>query len=256
MKNIKYASVWLLTIGVCAVLFGFSRKEQSEASCWKLNVDVEEIEGVYFINDQTVKTRILNLGQPIIGTPMSEIDVNGIQSDLRAMPSVNNATVYPGIDGVLSIRISQRKPIARIIAKNGVSYYLDEKAQMMPLSEKYTARVPVIVLQRELPFKENKDQSEAALTLLKDMHLLITNIEKDPFWSAQIEHIALLPNGDYELIPRVGIHNILLGSTNKMDRKLKKLKAFYDASINQRNLNQYKRINLKYANQVIGERYY
>ena len=136
MKNIKYASIWILIIGTSAVLFGFSRKEQSEASCWQLNVEVEEIEGVYFINEQTVKTRILNLGQPVIGTPMEEIDVNGIQSDLRAMPSVNNATVYPGIDGVLTVKISQRKPIARIITKSGESYYLDEKAQMMPLSDK------------------------------------------------------------------------------------------------------------------------
>ena len=54
----------------------------------------------------------------------------------------------------------------------------------------------------------------------------------------------------------MGNHKIVLGKSRYIDRKMKKLRAFYDAELRSRNLNIYKIINLKYRDQVIGERYY
>ena len=241
-------------MGACITVFGFVKAEQKRSTCWRMNVEVEEIEGVYFIDEARIKTRILNMGDPIIGTPMQAIQVNSIQDRLRRMPSVDDATVYPGVDGILKVKVTQRKPIARIFEGSGTSYYIDEKRQMMPLSDQYSARVPVVVVKNDLEFTENLNEDQQ--TILNDISDVVSYLERDPLWNAQIEHLALLENGEFELVPRMGNHKIVLGKSRYIDRKMKKLRAFYDAELRSRNLNIYKIINLKYRDQVIGERYY
>lgn len=253
-KSVKRILIWTLMIGGCVTAFGFVKAEQQRATCWQMEVEVEEIEGVYFIDEARVRTRILNMGDPIIGTPMEALQVNSIQDRLRRMPSVDDATVYPGVDGILKVKVTQRKPIARIFEGGGTSYYIDEKRQMMPLSDQYSARVPAVVIETELEFTESLSEDQQAI--VNDIAEVVTYLEKDPLWGAQIEHLALLKNGDFELIPRMGNHKIVLGNSRHLDRKMKKLRAFYDAELQSRNLNIYKRINLKYRDQVIGERYY
>ncbi|MEO0404323.1 MAG: hypothetical protein AAF193_05590 [Bacteroidota bacterium] len=255
-KKIKLVALWSLLLGGCVALFGFAKHQQSNSICWKVEVEVQELEGVYFINEETVQTRIVNMGQPIIGTNMSDIAINEIQDRLQRMPSVSEATVYPSVDGVLSVKVSQRKPLARIIEASGESYYIDNAHQMMPLSDSYTAKVPVVVLKSELTYRETLEENGEDQALVNDVMSLVNYISADPFWSAMIEHVVRDDKGDYILIPRLGNQEIILGRTIRMDRKMKKLRAFYNEELNKRNLNQYKTLNLKYRDQVIGERYY
>ncbi|NQX91241.1 MAG: hypothetical protein HRT74_03750 [Flavobacteriales bacterium] len=255
-KKMKIVALWSLLLGACVVLFGFAKSEQANSICWKVEVEVQELEGVYFINEETVQTRIMNMGHPIIGTMMSEIAVNDIQQRLERMPSVSEATVYPSVDGVLSVKVSQRKPVARVIEANGESFYIDDVYEMMPLSDSYTAKVPLVVIQSELTYREKLEEDSKDQVMINDVMKLVNYIAADKFWSAMIEHVVRTEKGEYILIPRLGNQEIILGKTHRLDRKMKKLRAFYDEEMGKRNLNQYKTINLKYKDQVIGERYY
>jgi cell division protein FtsQ len=58
--------------------------------------------------------------------------------------------------------------------------------------------------------------------------------------------------GEFELIPRVGNHRILLGGADDISSKLKRLKTFYTSKdVNVKELNMYDTINLKYKNQLV-----
>ncbi len=48
-----------------------------------------------------------------------------------------------------------------------------------------------------------------------------------PFWSEQIVQIYVNRKGEYELIPRVGAHQILLGSMEQWEKKLRNLELLY-----------------------------
>src|SRR5690606_38519624 len=73
-------------------------------------------------------------------------------------------------------------------------------------------------------------------------------INQNPFWNAQINQVFINQNGDFELIPRVGNHRIILGNTQNMDKKFNKLKLFYQKGLNNTGWNEYSIINLKFKN--------
>lgn len=262
-KAIKNIALWSAALLSCLVLFGFARKEQGNAACWKMDISVTQLEGMYFIDDEAIENRILDLGSPILGSTLNDININQIQKHLLKMPSVKDATVYPSVDGVLKIRVEQRRPVLRIINPDGESYYIDEAGKKMPLSDTYTARVLIAVMERTEALATNTSPAQvmeqidlAPNTLLDDVFALQQILDQDAFWSAQIEHLYVRANGEIEMIPRLGKHRILLGKAERITRKLNKLKAFYDATVHTRNLNEYKTINLKYRDQVVCERYF
>ena len=56
---------------------------------------------------------------------------------------------------------------------------------------------------------------------------------------------------EFELVPEFGSHIIVLGDLSDLDKKLRKLNAFYQQALLEEGLNKYKTINLKFDNQVV-----
>ena len=76
-------------------------------------------------------------------------------------------------------------------------------------------------------------------------------IDDNPFWKKQIEQLYVNSKQEYELIPRVGAHLILLGEADEFDRQLDQLWAFYQQGLNNVGWNRYEIINLKFRNQIV-----
>ena len=58
-------------------------------------------------------------------------------------------------------------------------------------------------------------------------------------------------NQEFEIIPRVGAHQILLGNAENLELKFRNLKILYEEGLAYEGWNKYEIINLKYNNQVI-----
>jgi cell division protein FtsQ len=76
-------------------------------------------------------------------------------------------------------------------------------------------------------------------------------ISEDKFLSSQIVQIYYNGSGDFELIPRVGAHQIIFGDIKDYQLKFMKLKVLYEEGLKYEGWNKYVMINLKYKNQVI-----
>ena len=87
--------------------------------------------------------------------------------------------------------------------------------------------------------------------VLVDIYTVAQTCSKSKFWSSQINQLYVNRDKEIELIPRVGDHHILIGHSNDLDKKLNKLKYFYAEGLDKTGWNEYKVINLKYANQVV-----
>jgi cell division protein FtsQ len=83
---------------------------------------------------------------------------------------------------------------------------------------------------------------------------IATYVDKDAFWKAQIEQIFVTANSELVLIPKAGSHRILFGTTENMEEKLSNLLVFYKEALSRVGWNTYHTINLKYKNQVVGEK--
>jgi cell division protein FtsQ len=91
--------------------------------------------------------------------------------------------------------------------------------------------------------------------MLSAIFLLARLIQADKFLEAQTEQIFINEHHEIELVPKIGNQLILLGNSNRMEEKLRKLKAFYTEGIRYNGWETYQSINLKYKNQIVCTKY-
>ena len=77
------------------------------------------------------------------GKTLSSINITLLEKIINKNPFVADAEVFSTIDGKINIEVKQRRPVVRIVNFKDESFYIDDQGVFMPLSEKYTARVPV-----------------------------------------------------------------------------------------------------------------
>lgn len=242
---------------VLFVLLGFVGKKQHNAVCWKLDVQVEAADDKKYI-DETLITRIANSAtDQIVGKHVGEIDIAAIHLKLRENSSVREAHVYTTVDGRCVIKVLQRTPVARIFTAQGHSFYLDKDGFTMSLSDHYSAKVPVFTghineqMSTTSILDRMGDNAFDEATMLDDIYRLTAFINKHEFWSAMVEHVYVNSDNEFEIIPRVGNHQICIGKAENLEEKFKKLMAFYANTLHTRDLNEYSRINVKYDGQVV-----
>ena len=86
---------------------------------------------------------------------------------------------------------------------------------------------------------------------LKNIFALAKFISDDKLWNSQIEQVYINRAGEFELVPRVGPHLILLGDIDDYAGKFEKLEIFYKEGLNNVGWNHYSKINLKFKDQIV-----
>ena len=84
-----------------------------------------------------------------------------------------------------------------------------------------------------------------------DLIALVNFIGNDEFWRSQLVQVYYNSSREFELIPRVGAHQILFGNTDNLELKFRNLRTLYNEGLAYEGWNKYEIINLKYNNQVI-----
>jgi cell division protein FtsQ len=153
-------------------------------------------------------------------------------------PYVENVECYKTQGGNVVITLSQKMPVLRVMADNGDNYYIDSKGTILP-ANKYTSNMVIAT--------GNISRKYAKNHLLKFANYII----HDKFWHNQIVQLNILPEGDIEIVPRVGEHIIYLGKAIDYETKLKRLEKFYKYGLSQAGWNKYSYINIEFDNQII-----
>ena len=71
------------------------------------------------------------------------------------------------------------------------------------------------------------------------------------FWNEQTEQIFFNAKKEVILIPRIGNHIVEIGKVENLEKKLDKLRKFYNKGLNTIGWNKYKKINIEFDKQVI-----
>jgi len=258
IKKVLNISVLFLAVAGLFVSLAFSARESDKIPCSSIKIQVDNNSGNFFVTNDDVLDMIFSKGDSLVGTPITSIPIAVYERHIAADPSVKRAEVYTKHNGVFAVKVYQREPILRVFNSDGESFYLDKEGSVMPTSDNYTARVPVasgFIMEKQYEMQRfnvaEMSDSLKDISCLDDLFTLATFIRNDEFWKAQIQQIRVEPNGELTLIPTVGDHHILLGRTDKMEQKFKKLLLFYKKGLNKTGWDQYSRINLKYKDQVI-----
>lgn len=250
----------MLVVGLILSL-GFVNKEQDSLLGKSMNIHVNQDDELYFLNNIDIVNLINERGDSIVNQPKSTINVTDIEHMLNSHPAIANAEVSLSIDGVLKVDVLQRKPILRIITKNDDSYYIDDAGKLMPLSDKYTARVLVASGNIDEPFSTNymysmediaTDTVLNSKSILNDLFDIAMYIQTDEFWKSQIQQLYVSEEKEIEMVPLVGNQKIIFGDATDIELKFKKLYTFYHQGLNTTGWwDKYSIINLKFKNQIV-----
>ena len=149
---------------------------------------------------------------------------------------------------MLQVKVIEREPVARIFTVTGASFYLDSSLMRLPLSKKFSARLPVFT---SFP-TDVIVLTKADSALLRDIRVMSEFIEKDEFWMAQIDQVDITPNNSFELIPKVGNQVIRFGDMQNYEEKFNNLLAFYKTVQVKAGWNKYSVLDVQYKNQVVA----
>ncbi|MBL7745502.1 MAG: FtsQ-type POTRA domain-containing protein, partial [Chitinophagaceae bacterium] len=239
--------MWLVIGGGMLTLLIAAIGRQKRDQCKDYKITIKGAQNNLFVDEKDVLKILKTTGKgEIKGQKKSTLNLQQMEQVLEKSVWVKDAELYFDNQEVLHVSVTEREPIARIFTITGKTYYIDDEEKRMPLSDKMSAKVPVFT---GFPEKVLSKRDSVLLHTVKDAALFILN---DPFWMGQVAQIDIAADRNFEMVPVVGNHTVILGDGENIDRKLHRLFVFYKDVLSKTGFDKYKTINVQYAGQVIG----
>ncbi|MGX5687994.1 cell division protein FtsQ/DivIB [Arcticibacter tournemirensis] len=249
-KRVLFAFIWLISLGGLVTLMSFISIRKSELKCSDLKVIIPGTTS--FIDREEINRMVLESSGKLIGKPLSNINVQLVETVLKRNPYIRQAKVYIDMDGVVHLEIEQREPVLRIINFTNQDFYVDKDGFKIPYSSSYTPHV--LVANGFIMESFNGSVDSLKTTVAKDLYKTASYMERDTLWKEQIEQMYVNEQKEIVLIPRVGDHRIVLGNADSLEVRLNNLLIFYKKAIPAVGWDSYKTINIKYTNQIVCEK--
>jgi len=247
IRKILQLFVTLVVTVCCIVAMISASKIEDSKKIKSIAVHISNDKKYHFIEQQEILDIAINKPQvDMEHTPVSRLDIRGMEQVIMADPWVANAQVYVDNENVLQMYVTQRIPVARVFDRSLRTYYLDTTLSIMPISSNYIYYTTVVT---NMPDISNDSMGWA---IRKDVVTLIRRLQADKFWSAQISQIVVDSAGMYELAPVLGDQRIVFGDLSRMNEKLNNLFTFYKNVLNRIGWDKYDVLDLRFRGQVVA----
>ncbi len=251
MKKLLLVASVLSAAVLFVIVLTSAIKKQNQLVCRNIQVKIDYDSGLAFLTGNEIKDKIDYMcGGSITGKALTGIDFRNIEQTVRKNPFVADAEIFVNQQQEVVVDIIQKRPVLRVINNDGVSYYISEKNERIPLSDNFTSHV-AIALGNVAMHKDTKRDSAVQAALYK----LILFVRKDDFLNALVDQVYVLENGELEVIPKIGGQTIRFGEVDEnMAEKFDRLKIFYNEGLRKVGWDKYKTIDLRYKDQVVCEK--
>jgi cell division protein FtsQ len=223
--------------------------------CGGIQINIKDSSDYHFVTEKQLLNLVYGNSGRILGRPVKDVSVYGIESRINVLRELKVAEVYITIDGTIHVYVDQRNPVMRVMPDNGGDYFIDEEGVVVRRRNLYTPRLHIVGgnVNISSAMLEGVSVLDTSIkkSILKDIFPLVSFINDNNFWSAQIDQIFVDDNDEIDLIPRVGNQLVHLGTTENFKGKLRNLEAFYDKVLPEVGWNKYSLINLEYKDQIV-----
>jgi cell division protein FtsQ len=258
-KKILYIMGWVAISAGMLAMVGFAEIKRKSTPIKALDIRITQHDSDFFITPTEIRKLIQEQQGDIVGKEMNQVSVPKMEDMMNSNPYIANAQVYATIDGNLEVRVTQKKPIVRIINSDDESYYIDSTGTLMPLSNDYTAKVLIVNGAVSEPYVMYSGKTVKQIehdttmhSMIPDIYKLASYVRHNTFWSSQITQVYVDTAKDFCLVPRVGNQKIIFGDISDMDQKFKRLWVLYHDGLNSTGRwNDYSIINLKFKHQIV-----
>jgi cell division protein FtsQ len=239
--------MWVAIGGGMLTLLIAAIGKQKRDQCKDYRIRIKGVQKNFFVDQKDV-VKLLKAAAKgeVKGQKKSALNLQKMEKLIENNVWIKDAELYFDNQEVLHVSVTEREPVARVFTVAGKSYYIDKEEKRMPLSDKMSARVPVFT---GFPEKVLGKRDSILLHNVKDAATFILN---DPFWMSQVAQVDITQERNFEMVPVVGNHTVILGDGENIERKFHRLFIFYKDVLSKTGFDKYKAINVQYAGQVVG----
>ena len=224
--------VGLLLLAIGCLSFAGIRSKQRKIS------DIEIIFNggdARFLSVDIVNKLLIQSNDSLFFQQKDMVALKEIEQQLLRYPVIKTAQLYTVPQGKLYVEIDERDPIVRV--QGARAYYVDEFGVEIPLSNRYSARVPLFYGE----LKSDKKQ---------EMIQLLSKLTTESFFKEELVDIHLEAEG-FVLGLRNFPFEVFWGKNTSFSEKTENLKRFC-AYTNQNQEKKFNRIDLSYTRQVVA----
>ncbi|PWA06491.1 cell division protein FtsQ/DivIB [Flavobacterium psychrotolerans] len=237
MKLFNWTNIRLvLMFALVIFLFSFTSIRNNDRKLTKSRVVFLDADNL-FVKSETVNKLLIENKKEAQSIQKDKLALDKLEKSINANAMIEKSEVFVSIDGVLNAVVKQKTPIARVFDESG-SFYIDYQGSVMPLSTEFTARVPIV-------------SGEISKEYKAGIYKLLRFVYDDDFLKKNIIGIQVLPNGSLMMMNRNFNYEIDFGRTINVELKFNNYKAFFQKAVLDSSLYNYKRINLKFTQQVV-----
>ena len=245
-KIVKFTVLSLLSLGLMTyivyAMFFLSGPDEEER-CTAVELTVEQDNGSsMFVDAGDIEKILKNANVYPKGMLMKDVDTEKIEETIRGNEFISKVECYKSSNGKLCVNVEQRVPVIFVIPEGKDGYFVDAQGKIIPNRNSATNLVVA---------SGNIDEKYASKELAEFGQFL----QADEFWNNQIEQIYVTKDRKgkrvVEIVPRVGDQIVYLGTLENYQKKLRKLRTFYDKAVGTVGWKKYARVNLEYDNQII-----
>lgn len=234
MKNKWRILKILVTVILFGFLLSFSLKRFNNAKMENVSINMNQSKTpVYFIDEKDIKDLVKQYNPT---RKIGDVKIPELEKKINENPFVDSANVYMNLNGNLNVDIKQRVPVFRL-SKNGKDFYVDEKGVEFPISRNFS--YPCMLVMGDVDASEYQELGQ-----------LVEKIDKDDF--SKKYFIGIKKEKDnYNLLTSDGNYKVEIGDLENIDFKVKGFKTFVEKYLVYQNPNKYKKISVKYNNQIV-----
>ena len=250
VKRVIATVIWSLVASGAVVLLIAATRQQAEKVCTDVVVNVKSVVGVQYISEKNILNTISG-GAPeqLKGQLLKTFDLQQLESILEKNLWIRNAELFFDNNDVLHVDVTERKPVARVFAVSGETFYVDDLGEQLPTTNDQVARVPVFTSFPQIT-KPLIGKDSVLLQQIKEVGLYLLNHD---FWMAQVEQVNI-NNYEMEMIPKLGQHAIQFGDGTNVEAKFNRLLLFYKQIMNKTGWNYYSNLDVRYDKQLVAVR--
>lgn len=224
-----------------AVVWGYMSRPSDEP-CAGLEYVIEDRNERMYLTESELTALLANRDIYPVGRELNAVALQEIEEAVQRHPMVRTAECYMTPRHIVRVRLTQREPILRVQTPMD-TYLIDTDRRVMQ------ARNSV---RDELPLVTGNIGVQMASGTMADFAQWLRN---EPFWLQRIHHIYVQsPVMIYLYMRGENQPRVVMGSMNDYERKLKKLRTYYENCPDEVKSKNYTELDLRFRGQVVGRK--
>jgi cell division protein FtsQ len=247
-RSVRYGLIYTATALLTVGLISLAEYKQANMEVTEVSIELLDAAEWNFLDIQDIESLVTSGGnEPLVGMPLRALKLQPLENKIEANPFTDEVAAFVDQKGRVSVRVKQKHPLARFSDGRGNDVYVNTSGELLPLSEKFTPRLPILHGSRVMEVLKGEDLERKA-QLLK----LLSLMREDDFLSAQVTALEWTSTG-IVLYTRIGDQLIEIGDPVDLESKMEKMLIFYKRIAPAQGWNRYSRVNVTYENQIICE---